>query len=81
MATTKQNVVHARLDAKARRTLDRLRRKTGLTDSELIRRALEAYLAGEGPARRRRVIGLGEFESGEPDLGSNPDHLEGFGRS
>jgi hypothetical protein len=29
---------------------------------------------------RRRIIGLGEFESGVSDLATNPDHLAGFGR-
>jgi len=79
--TTKGNVVHARLDENTRRTLDGLRRRTGLTDSELIRRALESYLERDASVSPRRIAGLGQFESGVPDLASNPEHLEGFGRS
>jgi hypothetical protein len=78
---TKRDVVHARLDREARRTLDRLRRRTGLTDSELIRRALEAYLTRTASPTPRHIVGLGEFESGVPDLATNPEHLVGFGRS
>lgn len=78
---TKRDVVHARLDPETRRTLDRLRRTTGLTDSELIRRALRAFVERETRSPSRRIIGLGEFESKIPDLASNREHLEGFGRS
>jgi hypothetical protein len=28
----------------------------------------------------RRIAGLGAFESGKPDLGSNRERLHGFGR-
>lgn len=30
-------------------------------------------------AGRPRVVGLGEFSTGVPDLGSNKKHLQGFG--
>lgn len=78
--TAKRDVVHARLDPETRRTLDRLRRATGLTDSELIRRALKAFVERESGTARRSIIGLGEFESGVPDLASSKEHLTGFGR-
>ncbi len=78
---TKRDVVHARLDPESRRTLDRLKRRTGLTDSELIRRALKAYSDREASSAPRRIIGLGEFESGVADLATNEEHLAGFGRS
>lgn len=29
--------------------------------------------------RSQRIIGLGEFASGIDDLGSNKEHLDGFG--
>lgn len=57
-----------------------------LSPSELVQRALEAYL-------RQRVSGppfvsaldqagdlVGCFEGGPADLSSNPEHLRGFGR-
>jgi hypothetical protein len=72
-------LIHARLDANTERQLARLRRVTGLTDSELVRRGLQALAAL--PVRgSRTIVGLGAFESGRPDLGSNRAHLRGFGR-
>ena len=32
------------------------------------------------PKRKRTIIGMGEFRSGIPDLGSSQRHLEGFGQ-
>ena len=74
-------IVHVTLDPETRRILARLRRRTGERDSELIRRALRA-LDATGPRRApRRIAGLGAFASGIADLGSNADHLRGFGRA
>ncbi len=72
-------IVHARLDADTEATLRQLRHKTGLRDSELVRRGLR--LLGHMPGgRARRIIGLARFRSGVSDLGSNRSHLEGFGK-
>jgi hypothetical protein len=74
-------IVHARLDPESEELLEELRRRTGWRDSEVVRRGLRA-LADLTPASRpRRVVGLGRFRSGIPDLGSDPRHLRGFGRS
>ena len=72
-------LIHARLDAATERQLARLRKATGLTDSELVRRGLQA-LAALPLQGNRAIVGLGAFESGKPDLGSNRAHLRGFGR-
>jgi hypothetical protein len=72
-------LIHARLDAETNRQLDRLRKATGLTDSELVRRGLRA-LAALPFQGTRNLVGLGAFASGKPDLGSNRAHLRGFGR-
>ena len=72
-------LIHARLDAETQRQLARLRKTTGLTDSELVRRGLQA-LAVLPVRGNRHIVGLGAFESGTPDLGSNRAHLRGFGR-
>lgn len=74
------DIVHARLDPETKRLLERLRRQFGWNDSEVVRRALRVLAEAELPRRRRKIVGLGEFESGIDDLGSNPDHLDGFGR-
>ena len=72
-------MVHARLDDGGERTLARLRRATGLSDSEILRRGLKAFEVMQGGRGKRRISGLGAFASGKPDLGSNKAHLAGFG--
>jgi hypothetical protein len=73
-------VVHARLDAESHRIMQRLRRRLGSTDSEIIRRAIRVLAEIEAPKARRRIVGLGKFASGCDDLASNPARLEAFGR-
>jgi hypothetical protein len=79
---TMNSIVHARLDPETLRLLRRLSRRFGWNDSEVVRRGIQALAeraAGdEQPANR--VIGLGAFSSGIPDLGSNKKRLVGFGR-
>lgn len=60
----------------------RLQRRHGWSDSEIVRIGIRALgdsdlLSGE---RAQRIVGLGEFSSGIDDLGSNEEHLKGFGR-
>jgi len=74
-------MVHARLDDGSERTLVRLRRATGLSDSEILRRGLRAFDVMQGSRGGQRIAGLGAFASGRPDLGSNKGHLNGFGAS
>lgn len=76
---TASDIVHARLDRETREILERLRKSTGLRDSTLIRRALRSLDAGVGQPTRLRITGVGAFESKTPDLGSDPEHLRGFG--
>ena len=74
-------IVQARIDAATEAALARLRRQTGMTDSQLVRKGLELMSQGMQPTRARRVRGVGRFASGRSDLGSNKAHLSGFGRS
>ena len=74
-------IVQARLDDDTDRILKELRRRTGLTESELLRKGLRALAALPPSGRGCRVIGVGRFASGVRDLGSNKAHLKGFGRS
>lgn len=76
-----ERIVHARLDPETRRLFERLQRRTGLSDSELVRRAVQALARGQVEGGRPRVVGVGKFESGVGDLSTNPEHFEGFGRS
>jgi Ribbon-helix-helix protein, copG family len=73
-------LVQARLDDETDELLKELRKRTGLSDSELVRRGVRS-LADALPAPGGvHVIGVGRFSSGVRDLGSNKAHLAGLGR-
>jgi hypothetical protein len=74
--------IHARLAEDDRGVLEELKRSTGLTESELVRRGLRLVAEEEG--RRGSALDLagrsvGRFKKGPRDLSTNRDHLEGFG--
>lgn len=73
-------LVQARLDDETDEILKELRRRTGLSDSEIVRRGVRSLAALSRPTSQLRVVGLGRFSSGIRDLGSNKEHLKGFGR-
>jgi len=74
--------IHARLDAEARAALDELKRKTGQTESQLVRRGLR-LIADEERSRRSALDlagrSVGRFKRGPRDLSTNRQHLDGFG--
>lgn len=75
--------VHARLAEQDRLALDRLKRATGRTASEILRRGLK--LVAQEEDRRLNALDLagrsvGRFRNGPRDLSTNQKHLEGFGR-
>ncbi len=72
--------VQARLDEATERELDRLVRQLGWSSSRVVREAIRVLAASHPRPGRKRIMGLGQFDSGIPDLGSNKAHLEGFGR-
>ncbi len=74
--------IHARLGEDDRVVLERLKRSTGRTESEIMRRGLRLVAEEEG--RRRSALDLagrsvGRFRKGPRDLSTNRKHLEGFG--
>ncbi len=71
-------MIHARLDTETERMLRRLGRQFGWSESQVVRECIK--LLNGLNARRRRLKGLGRFDSGVPDLGSNKGYLKGFGR-
>jgi hypothetical protein len=73
-------VVQARLDPEAQQTLDLLVRRLGWSPSRVVRESLLLMGRYHSSAPRKRVIGVGKFESGLPDLGSNKRHMQGFGQ-
>ena len=74
--------IHARLDEEERAALEELKRSTGQTASEIVRRGLQLMVAQE--RQRRSALQLagpsvGRFKKGPRDLSTNRKHLEGFG--
>ena len=68
------------------RDLELASREEHLSKSELVRRALAAYLNPRPEPGFRSALDeagdlVGCFEGGPPDLASNPRHLDDFGRS
>ena len=70
--------VQARLDTETEKTLARLVDQLGLSPSMVLREGIRT-LAAVHP-KSRKIVGLGKFSSGISDLGSNKEHLKGFGR-
>jgi hypothetical protein len=72
--------VQARLDDTSRKRLAALVRELGWTSSPVVRAALRVLEASCVTRKKHGVIGLGRFNSGVSDLGSNSKHLKDFGR-
>ena len=73
-------IVHARIDRETEALLQKLRRRTGLSESEVLREGLKAFARERLVDGGTRIVGVAEFASGKKDLGSNKRHLAGFGR-
>jgi len=73
-------IIHARLDVETERMLRQIERRLGWSDSKTVREGIRALSNLLPQGRRRKIIGQGQFHSGIPDLGSNKDHMKGFGR-
>jgi hypothetical protein len=74
--------VHARLSEEERAMLEELKKATGHTESELLRRGLRTIFK-EHPrthsALHRAGESVGKFKGGPKDLSLNKKHLKGFG--
>jgi len=72
--------VQARLDRRSQIALNRLVRRLGWSPSRVVREGVHLLAACYAAPSSKRIIGVGRFASGLPDLGSNKKHLQGFGR-
>lgn len=82
MSATKR-YIHARLDPDTRARLEELKKRTGLTESALVRRGLQ-LVAQETRASATALDLAGDsvgcFKDGPADdLSHNRRHLDGFG--
>ena len=72
--------IQARLDKETEQALARLVKRLGWSPSRVVREGLRLLAECYVPKGRRTIIGQGRFSSGVPDLGSNKEHLRGFGK-
>lgn len=75
-----KTTVQARLDGRSRAALNRLVKHLGWSPSKVVREGVRLLDACYGAPSQRKILGIGRFASGIPDLGSNERRLEGFGR-
>lgn len=77
-----KSFVHARIDSNERQALEVLKRATGSSESELVRRGLKLVMAEHGQESSALHLAgrsVGRFRKALKDLSSNPKHLDGFG--
>ena len=80
-----ENRITVRLDPDTERRLREEARAAGKNESDVVREALAAYFSEQkhhgsalDAAKRAGIIGCAKGLP--PDLSTNPDHFEGFGR-
>ncbi|RIK86992.1 MAG: hypothetical protein DCC67_02290 [Planctomycetota bacterium] len=73
--------IHARLDEETATLRDELRRRLGLSDTDVVREGIRALAPRLKRKPVRKFIGEGKHQSGVSDLASNKKHMEGFGES
>lgn len=71
-------MVQARLDEETQEVLDRLVRRHGWTPSKIIREGIRLVEKQDDPTPK--LIGLGKYDSGIPDLATNKKRMEDFGK-
>jgi hypothetical protein len=74
------STIQARLDQPSQKALAKLVKQTGWSPSRVVREGLRLLAACYPGGGRRKIIGLGKFASGIHDLGSNKEHMRGFGK-
>jgi hypothetical protein len=71
--------VQARLDVETQAALDRLVRRHGWSTSKVVREGIRLAEKHHAPPPRRKLIGIGEYDSGVSDLATNKKYMENFG--
>jgi hypothetical protein len=73
-------IIRARLDSGTDSLRNELQKQLGWTNSQIVREGIKSLSSLVRNTGKRKIIGLGKFESGISDLGSNKKHLKGFGK-
>ena len=74
-------VVQARLDEETESLRSQLQQQLGWSNSKIVREGIKLLSALTPKKGKRKIIGAGKYDSGVPDLASNPKYMEGFGES
>jgi hypothetical protein len=72
--------VQARLDEETQASLEKLVHQLGWSTSEVVREGIRLVEKHHAPAPRRKLIGMGRYDSGIADLATNKKHMEDFGK-
>ncbi len=75
--------IHARLKKEDRAVLEALKKSTGCSESELVRKGLHLVLKELKPpqsALEAAGSSVGRFKNAPRDLARNKKHLEGYGK-
>jgi metal-responsive CopG/Arc/MetJ family transcriptional regulator len=77
--------INVRLDPQLKAQLEAVARAGGVRPSDVVREALQAHLKAWSPqpscldiARHIGIVGV--YKEAPPDLSTNPEHMESFGR-
>ena len=77
--------INVRVEEHLKRQLEAEAREKGVRPSDIVRQALEEHLRRRTPRENCRQLAerlgiLGSVKGLPPDLSTNPDYMEGFGR-
>ena len=77
--------INVRVDQRLKQELEAEAREKGVSPSDVVRQALEEHVKQRTPRQScldiaRRIGILGIYKDAPPDLSTNPEHMEGFGR-
>ena len=77
--------INVRVDQRLKQELEAEAREKGVSPSDIVRQALEEHIEQRTPRETcldiaRRIGILGIYKDAPPDLSTNPEHMEGFGR-
>ena len=73
------NVIQARLDADTDAIRQDLKKRLGWTDARIVREGIKVLASITPKSGKRKLAGIGKYDTGISDLSTNPKHLEGFG--
>jgi metal-responsive CopG/Arc/MetJ family transcriptional regulator len=77
--------INVRVEGRLKQELEAVAREQGVSPSEIVRRALKEHLRRRAPRETcydiaKRLGMLGSAKGLPPDLSTNPEYMEGFGR-